>query len=120
MMFRIRRVLSLTVHTPIPLRTRIGFTGFILTSRCLAFWTFLHNSILAHLFRHSGENKNNKTFFCFGYNLFALHERVYLNENSDSSYILPSSHIWSDHLCRATCAGLRQTRTSSDSDDLAI
>ena len=53
MMFRIRRVLSLTVHTPIPLRTRIGFTGFILTSRCLAFWTFLHNSILAHLFRHS-------------------------------------------------------------------
>src|SRR6266498_5711189 len=52
-MFRVRRVLPLAVHTPIPLRTCIGFTRFVLTSRGLAIWTFLHSIILAHLFRHS-------------------------------------------------------------------
>jgi hypothetical protein len=53
-LFRVGCVLPLTVHnTPIPLRSRIGFTSFILLSRCLAFWTFLLITILAHLFGHS-------------------------------------------------------------------
>ena len=52
-MFRVGRVLPLTVHTPIPLRTRSGFTSFVLASRGLAMWTFLHTTILAHLFGHS-------------------------------------------------------------------
>jgi hypothetical protein len=51
-MFRVGRVLPLTLHTPIPLRTRICFTGFVLACGCLTFWTFLHGSILAHLFGH--------------------------------------------------------------------
>ena len=53
MMFWGGRVLPLTVHTPIPLWARIGFASFVLPGRCLAFWTFLHCSILAHLSRHS-------------------------------------------------------------------
>src|SRR5438128_303776 len=58
-MFRGWRVLPLTVHTPIPLRTRIGFTRFVLSGRCLAFWTFLHSSILAHYVRHSLAGRNS-------------------------------------------------------------
>src|SRR5215211_7958929 len=59
-MFRVRRVLSLTVHTPIPLRTCIGFTGSVLTSRRLAIWTVLPGSILAHHFGHSPICSQNK------------------------------------------------------------
>ena len=65
MMFWVGRVLPLTVHRPIPLRTRIRFTSFVLTCRCLAIWTFLHNTILAHFFGHSpffGESHSTPNF----------------------------------------------------------
>src|SRR5688572_32917056 len=51
--FRLRRVLTITVHTSIALRSCVCFPSSVLTAGCLTIRTFLHVPILAHPFGHS-------------------------------------------------------------------
>jgi hypothetical protein len=67
MLFRFGSVLAAALHAAEPLRTRLGFSGFVLALCLVTPRTGLHPLILAHIFSHSqGLKSGNFLQFCMG------------------------------------------------------